>query len=83
MFKDMLERDKAAAQAYVEFTDLVSIENAQDDSILYDQSLHAQPTQGTPTTIGKWVQNQETWKKQRENLEIELGNLEEGNIFIK
>ena len=83
MFKDMLERDKIAAQAYVEFTDFVSIENAQDDSILYDQSLHAQPTQGTPTTIGKWVQNQETWKKQRENLEIELGVLEEGNIFMK
>lgn len=72
------------ASAYVEFTDLVSIENAQDDSMLYDQNLHAQPTQGTPTTIGKWVQNKQTWNKQRENILNEVEEeVEDCNIFIK
>ena len=65
---------------YTEFTDLLTIENSQDHTLLYDQSLHTQPSQGSATTIGEYTQNIMTYLTQRDKLGVPI---EEGNIFIK
>ena len=71
-FIDDLMGKLVIEEEYVSFTDLITYESGQDQSLLYDLNQNPQPSQGSQATISKWTKNQMEFREQVEYLTAKL-----------